>query len=589
MNEYWDLSGRDVVPELGLSGAARDVGAQILYGMLLSDAGEWKAPYETVRKNLKIRAKSVAPELQEQADQRFRTYKTLFRGLGLLYDHEAVLHRTDVGSRVLELLESQYKSVDDYGRQISILGRKNLAHLVAPVLARYQLDNPLSTSPYPPGTDVHPLVAIWRTMRALDNKLHWEEMGRVLTTCLRDEDVPAVITKIRESRLQPNYDLTNSDVLNEVLGPRRPDAGDNQSDRLDVWFSRAGFKNLLIEPRDRSDGFRHLNKEFLGLIDKLISRPVEFNSTNDPGEYVRWLGQVHDFSIDASAAHDDQRIDEIVRKCRRYGGRQIIALVGPAGTGKTRAARMAALTLADGQPDRIETIQFHAGFTYEEFMGGLAPADGGFKPKRGALLEINDRANADPNNTFVLVIDELSRADLANVLGELLTYIEYRDQDFKIPIFDNAVSIAPNLIILATLNPSDRSVINMDDAMIRRIRQVKMPGDPLALRAILHQSEMEEVLANEVIDWFSRLPDDAPFGHGVFVGARTVRDLHELWYESLQYFLYRGGLAVYPDPDRIEGGFIWRMNAFKYGDSNALGSVDPEGESHEKMNPDVEL
>jgi hypothetical protein len=237
--------------------------------------------------------------------------------------------------------------------------------------------------------------------------------------------------------------------------------------------------------------------------------------------------------------------------------------VGPAGTGKTSCAWEAASILTGGDATSVVTIQFHAGFTYEEFVAGLAPdGEGGFAPKLGALLEINKRAHKEPDKFFVLVIDELSRADVANVLGELLTYIEYRDRYFHVPVLGDAVSIASNLRVIATLNPADRSVVNMDDALVRRLRQVEVQRSTPALRSILAVAGANPELIDSVARWFEGLPSDAPFGHGLLVGVKDVRDLHNLWHESLQYFLRRGGLLVHADAEAIERGYIWRQPQF---------------------------
>lgn len=560
---YWDLSGRDVVPDLSPGATARDVGAAILHGMLQAHGSTWQAPYDTVRSKLKIRNKPVAPELQEQANQRFRTYKTLFRGLGILYDEDGHLKNTDLGSALLQLMDEQYEAVDDFGRQLAVTSRGRLARLVAPALARYQLASPITSAKYPPDTDIRPLMAIWRAMRALDNKLHWEELGRALTPCLKDEDVESAIEAIRAARADPTFDPRDPSVMDGLLGPRQPDAGAVQSDRLDTWFSRAAFKGLLLEPRDRPDGYRYLTPEHIPLLDEILADPPPFNPTTDVGDYVRWIGEVSTF--EAVPPRSDAVTQRVVQKCRRYGHRQIVALVGPAGTGKTRAAQRAALILADGDSSRIETVQFHAGFTYEEFIGGLAPTDDGFAPALGALLSLNARALSEPEQTYVLVIDELSRADIANVLGELLTYIEYRDRPFSIPVFDQPFSIASNLLIIATMNPADRSVVNMDDALVRRLRQVPVTNDSGALREILSDSGMASPLADQVVGWFDGLPGDVPFGHGAFVGVRDEHDLHELWHEMLQFFLRRGGMATYPNPTRVEDGYIWRMPVFDPG------------------------
>lgn len=80
--------------------------------------------------------------------------------------------------------------------------------------------------------------------------------------------------------------------------------------------------------------------------------------------------------------------------------------------------------------------------------------------------------------------------------------------------------------------------------------------------AILNSNGMESRLRDEVVDWFGALPSDAPFGHGLFVGITNERDLHSLWHEELQYFLRRGGIATYHDPELIQRGYRWRRDEY---------------------------
>lgn len=558
MNNHWDISGRDVVPDLTAGARPADVGAALLHAMLLGEGVEWKVPYDELRRLLKIRNKQVAPEIQRQADQRFRTYLALFRGLGLVYVEANHLHATNAGRQLLQLLEQQYKTVDDFAQRLSNGSRDQLARLMAPVLVRYELSNPFSTD-YPPGTDMRPLRAMWKAARSLDNKLHWEELGRALTPCLRESELDAAIETIRTARQTPGYDPTDSASMTSLIGPRVPDAGPDHSDRLDVWFSRAAFKNIFFEARDsRVDGYRHVNLRYATLIDEAIALERGTPPT-DPHAYMEWVGESSVQIQDEPASHDSL-VDTVVARCRRYGEKQIIALIGPAGTGKTMTAHAAAEILAQGDQTRIMTVQFHSGFSYEEFVGGLSPKDGTFVPMPGVLTQVNDLATASPEETFVLVVDELSRADVSNVLGELLTYIEYRGRPFRVPSLNRDIAIASNLIIIATLNPADRSVLNMDDALIRRLRQIEIPRSSTALAQIMGDAGAEPALIESVSGWFKALPDDVPFGHGLFQGIRDESDLHSLWHESLKYFLRRGGLTVYPDAELVEEGFLWRLS-----------------------------
>nr|WP_314842128.1 AAA family ATPase [uncultured Microbacterium sp.] len=554
----WDLSGRDVVPDLRISGSPNDVGAAMLYAMVMDDQIEWAPPYDAVRQRLSIRKKQIVPELQKQADSRYRTYMTLFRGLGLVSDEDRTLKRTAVGARIGALLKRQLQLVDDFGYALTTASRGEVAHLVAPMLARYQLSNPRSAASYPAGTDIRPLLAIWKAMRSLDDKLHWEELGRVLTTCLQESELSSKIAIIKQARRNADYDPKSTEVMTRILGPRQPDLGVDQSDRLDTWFSRAGFKDLFLEPRDRTDGYRHLNAEYIPVIDAILDDPPVYNTTESASEYERWLGSVGGDAPMSSSDSVGELDARILDRVRRHGSSHIIALVGVAGTGKTSAAHRAATTLTAGDNSRVSTVQFHAAFTYEDFVGGLAPSGEGFEPREGVLVSIADRAAADPDNVYVLVVDELSRADTANVLGELLTYIEYRHRPFEVPALGREVQIPDNLVIIATMNPADRSVIALDDALVRRLRQIPVNADANALDKILAASGMESPLRDSVVEWFSALPDDSPFGHGVFVGASNENDLRELWDESLRHFLRRGNVTVYPDAEKVERGYSWR-------------------------------
>jgi len=551
--DCWDLAGRDVIPDLGVQGAPRDVGAALLYALLLSDGADWKPPYDDVREALRIRKKAILPELEEQKDQRIRTWKKLFEGLGLMYEDGGILRITPLGQRLRGQLGEMFGEVDDAATEVSSAARWRLARLGAVLVARYQLRNPTTESTYPATTDIFPLWAILHVMRSLNDKIHWEEVGRVLTRCLRMDELPAAIETIATARELEDYDPGDPASAEQHLGPRAPDLGNDQQDRIIVWMSRAGFKDLLIEHRNRSDGYRYLNDEFVSLVDELLATSPTQRTFASNADYVRWLG-----SEPETAVGSTDMVARIVNRCRTHGDRFLIALIGPAGTGKTRYAEEAARQLVNGDASRWESIQFHAAFTYEEFVGGLAPtADGGFERQPGVLLEINKRA-LESDMLHVLVIDELSRADIANVLGELLTYVEYRGRPFRVAALGKEVVLASNLAVIATLNPTDRSVVNLDDAVVRRLRQIHLPRDPEALRDILNEAGMATELRNQVLTWFKALPADAPFGHGLFVGVATEKDLHELWHEQLRYFLRRGEITMYPNPRAIEAGFLWR-------------------------------
>jgi 5-methylcytosine-specific restriction protein B len=119
--------------------------------------------------------------------------------------------------------------------------------------------------------------------------------------------------------------------------------------------------------------------------------------------------------------------------------------------------------------DRGRIVQFHPGTTYESFVGGAAPQDGGamgftFRPCEGHLIQAVLEARANPDKRFLLVIDEINRADLAKVLGEAIYLFEATQPDrsvklqYDFPVLGRELSLPPNLDVIGTMNSADRSI-----------------------------------------------------------------------------------------------------------------------------------
>src|SRR5690606_12401452 len=108
--------------------------------------------------------------------------------------------------------------------------------------------------------------------------------------------------------------------------------------------------------------------------------------------------------------------------------RQII-FQGPPGTGKTYIARAIAQFVA-GHADRVRVVQFHPSYSYEDFVSGLRPdpdQPSHFRLVPGPLTQLAERARDNPAETYVLLIDEINRANVPAVFGELYYLLEYRD------------------------------------------------------------------------------------------------------------------------------------------------------------------
>lgn len=158
-----------------------------------------------------------------------------------------------------------------------------------------------------------------------------------------------------------------------------------------------------------------------------------------------------------------------------------IILQGAPGVGKTFTAERLAYTLM-GVKDkqRIELIQFHQNYSYEDFILGYKPnADGGFELKHGIFYRFCKKALNTPDKDFFFIIDEINRGNLSKIFGELLMLIEnsYRGKEIRLAYTDEPFSVPDNLYIIGMMNTADRSLAMIDYALRRRFSFFEMkPG-----------------------------------------------------------------------------------------------------------------
>jgi 5-methylcytosine-specific restriction protein B len=276
-------------------------------------------------------------------------------------------------------------------------------------------------------------------------------------------------------------------------------------------------------------------------------------------------------------AATEKAISEVVDACERYGNQSIVAISGVPGTGKSFIASIAAQRFAN-EPLLVREIQFHQSFSYEEFIEGLRIDDtAGVSVTPGVFLDWNQQALDDPSRRYVLLIEEFTRANLAAVLGELMTYLEHRERAFISVYSRKAVFVAKNLTILTTFNPRDRTAIDLDDALIRHLRIIRFPPSPDQLQEMLKGSTLSPKVIEMLQDLFNkcknRFPDEyehlMPFGHGVFAGVNAERpELFHLWRQRIEHLLRRPLIEPHPFTEAIEQLYPWRNENYTLDASN---------------------
>lgn len=241
----------------------------------------------------------------------------------------------------------------------------------------------------------------------------------------------------------------------------------------------------------------------------------------------------------------DPLLLEVLEAAKLYGG---VIFTGPPGTSKSYNAAMVASHITKGVPERVRFVQMHASYQYEDFMEGYVPdpENGGFRVRQGHLVDMAARAEADPENEYVMVIDELSRADVGRVFGEALTYVERskRSLEFSLPS-GHVINIPSNLILLMTMNPLDKGVDEVDAAFERRFAKVSFDPDTRTLMKLLENNGLEENLRNRVRGWFHEINakakenPQASLGHTLFTNISNVEDLKKLWSYQIKYHVDR--------------------------------------------------
>ena len=171
--------------------------------------------------------------------------------------------------------------------------------------------------------------------------------------------------------------------------------------------------------------------------------------------------------------------------------RKQIVLYGPPGTGKTYLATKLADRLTD--EGAVKLVQFHPSYTYEDFFEGFRPEPGGsgtltFTLRPGPFRAFAEAAEDNKTTPYILIIDEINRANLAKVFGELYFLLEYRDQQIS-PQYspDKEFTLPQNLFLIGTMNTADRSIARIDAAMRRRFQFIELHPDVPPVQGLLHR------------------------------------------------------------------------------------------------------
>ena len=304
---------------------------------------------------------------------------------------------------------------------------------------------------------------------------------------LRDKDFVKWLTRYLSNNLNNETKASSEKIVKAIEGLADTEKSLRESDqtKIDSLNETVSKLNELISSNTES------NNQIKQAITSLTETYKQINKKADKKEQT---------SQDQYGEQDAKEPDEIIRDITSGSCdildkiknilkfKKAVILAGAPGTGKTTIARCIAkeitsggITKADGTYSRqkplkkyLEVVQFSAQYSYEDFVSGLkADENGSWTLTPGAFKSICDKAQTDQKKKYVLIIDEINRANTEEVLGEMFNLMESRGIEITSRTGEKLV-MPENLYIIATMNSIDRGAGYLDMATISRFAVVNI-------------------------------------------------------------------------------------------------------------------
>ena len=394
----------------------------------------------------------------------------------------------------------------------------------------------------------------------------WDELGDLNNYDSKDE-IAKSLREFSESDSSKKNDALACHEFSKVINPG------------DIIIPKKGIKTYLgygiVESEyiydDSRDDYKHtliVNWKKTGNFTE-TEQPIVLKTLTDITkypDYVESLKKLIGIEGDAMQPYtkedalkelfiQEDEYDNIV-ELLRY--KKNLILQGAPGVGKSFATkRIVYSMMGEIDESRIEMIQFHQSYAYEDFIRGYRPnEDGNLKAVDGIFLRFCDTARDNPGNDYFFIIDEINRGNLSKIFGELMFLIEKDKRDLSVKLaYDNpdnpndSFSIPENIYIVGTMNTADRSLSMVDYALRRRF--VFFTLEPQfhseKFTKFLVDKGVSKSLAKKIVDRLTALNNTIggdekylgkgyKIGHSYFCPDDDTSNPDEAWYNRIVKF-----------------------------------------------------
>ena len=338
----------------------------------------------------------------------------------------------------------------------------------------------------------------------------------------------------RKNQALMAWNFANKLAINDVVFAKRSNTlvGKGIVTGDYIFDSRQEYKNIRTVKWLQISEWEHPGKSvakrltditpYTDYIEKLITifTPDELDDVDTQPEVDYPEYSSADFLSDVYMSEQDYETLVNVLKMKKN-----IILQGAPGVGKTFTAKRLAYSIIGAKnPDRVQMIQFHQSYSYEDFIEGYRPTENGFTIKKGSFYKFCKLAEDDDENDYFFIIDEINRGNLSKIFGELFMLIEKDKRGIELQLLysDENFSVPPNVYIIGMMNTADRSLAMLDYALRRRFSFFTMKPGFNTIGFQTYQDSLKSDAFKKLISCIkqlnSKIAADISLGEGFCIG-----------------------------------------------------------------------